>query len=44
MTPKLRNELNRHNIKNLYIKRDKRSKTGFSCQYKDPRFGDPRYN
>ncbi|ALO34541.1 hypothetical protein CMT41_07290 [Colwellia sp. MT41] len=43
MTPKLRNELNRHNIKNLYIKRDKRSKTGFSCQYKDPRFGDPRF-
>lgn len=43
MAPKQRNELNLHNIKNLYVKRDKRSKTGFSCQYKDPRFGDPRF-
>jgi integrase len=43
MTAKPRNSLNKHNIKNLYIKRDKRSKTGFSCQYKDPRFGDPRF-
>ena len=43
MAPKPRNELNRHNIKNLYIKRDTRSKTGKSCQYKDPRFGDPRF-
>jgi len=43
MTAKPRNNLNKHNIKNLYIKRDKRSKTGFSCQYKDPRFGDPRF-
>jgi integrase len=43
MTAKPRNQLNKHNIKNLYIKRDKRSKTGFSCQYKDPRFGDPRF-
>lgn len=43
MTPKPRNQLNKHNIKNLYIKRDSRSKTGFSCQYKDPRFGDPRF-
>lgn len=40
---KPRNNLNAHNIKNLYIKRDKRSKTGFSCQYKDPRFNDPRF-
>jgi len=43
MIAKPRNSLNKHNIKNLYIKRDKRSKTGFSCQYKDPRFGDPRF-
>lgn len=43
MTAKPRNQLNRHNIKNLYVKRVKRSKTGFSCQYKDPRFGDPRF-
>lgn len=40
---KPRNNLNAHNIKNLYIKKDKRSKTGFSCQYKDPRFNDPRF-
>jgi len=40
---KLRNNLNKHDIKNLYIKKDKRSKTGFSCQYKDPRFNDPRF-
>ncbi|MGV2871539.1 tyrosine-type recombinase/integrase [Colwellia sp. E150_009] len=43
MSPKPRNSLNLHRIKNLYIKRDTRSKTGFSCQYKDPRFGDPRF-
>lgn len=43
MVPKPRNQLNKHNIKNLYIKKDKRSKSGFSCQYKDPRFGDPRF-
>jgi integrase len=43
MSPKKRNQINLHNIKNLYIKRDTRSKTGFSCQYKDPRFGDPRF-
>jgi integrase len=40
---KSRNNLNKHDIKNLYIKKDKRSKTGFSCQYKDPRFNDPRF-
>jgi integrase len=43
MTQKQRNSLNKHNIKNLYVKRDSRSKTGFSCQYKDPRFNDPRF-
>ncbi|KGJ99892.1 tyrosine-type recombinase/integrase [Thalassotalea sp. ND16A] len=35
----MRNKLNQHNVENLYIKVDKRSKTGFSCQYRDPRFG-----
>lgn len=34
-----RNNINQHGVDNLYIKRDSRSKTGFSCQYKDPRFG-----
>ena len=43
MTQKLRNSINKHNIKNFYIKHDSRSKTGFSCQYKDPRFNDPRF-
>ncbi|PMG41413.1 tyrosine-type recombinase/integrase [Shewanella sp. 10N.286.52.B9] len=32
-----RNNLNQHGVDNLYIKKDNRSKTGFSCQYKDPR-------
>ncbi|MGI2107394.1 tyrosine-type recombinase/integrase [Shewanella frigidimarina] len=34
-----RNSLNQHGVENLYIKKDNRSKTGFSCQYKDPRYG-----
>ena len=38
-----RNSLNQHNIKNLYIKKSQHSKTGYSCQYRDPRFGDPRF-
>lgn len=35
----MRNELNQHGVDFLYIKKDSRSKTGFSCQYRDPRYG-----
>lgn len=35
----MRNEINQHGIINLYIRRNARYKTGYSCQYKDPRFG-----
>ena len=35
----MRNELNQHAVEFLYIKKDGRSKTGFSCQYRDPRYG-----
>lgn len=43
MARKERSLLNRHGIPNLYIKRDKRSATGFACQFKDPRFNHPEF-
>ncbi len=35
----MRNELNQHGVENLYVRRDRRTRTGVACQYKDPRFG-----
>lgn len=35
----MRNDINKHNTPNLYVKRDKRYSSGYYCQYRDPRFG-----
>lgn len=35
----MRNDINQHGVINLYIRHNERYKTGYSCQYKDPRFG-----
>lgn len=39
----MRNEVNQHGVPNLYVRKNSRYKTGYSCQYKDPRFGMPQY-